>query len=88
MSDYIKYSTSDANPSPIALDTFSLLCLATTAIQSSLSSVWLSISASLLVRLSRDQSDFELEDSEVAKIGAPVERALTAVLTEFSSLSC
>ena len=75
------------SPSPLALDSFSLLSLATSALQASISSVWLSIAASLLVRLARDQNDFQLTEEDLAKVGRPVEAVLTTLLSRYADLA-
>ncbi|GAA6037422.1 hypothetical protein JCM8097_008565 [Rhodosporidiobolus ruineniae] len=78
LSDYIRISTSDALPSPLALPSLALLSLSSSALQSAPSSVWLGIMGQLLARLSRDRSDSEMgEDvAALAEVGQPVEGAL------------
>ena len=65
-----------------------MLSLASISLQSSLSPVWLSIAASLVARLTRTQNDSQLSDEDLAKVGRPIEAALTAVLQALSDLSC
>lgn len=88
LSEYIKCSNNDAIPSPLALDHFLLLTLATSALQASISSVWLSISGTLLTRMARDQTDFRVSEENLAKTGRLVEVGLSIVLNQFSSLAC
>lgn len=88
LSDFIKHSTSDAIPSALALDAFSLLQLATAALSTSVSPVWLSIASNLIARLARDQNDLAMSDEDVAKIASPIEIALNIVLRSITDLSC
>ncbi|GAA5999141.1 uncharacterized protein JCM10292_001618 [Rhodotorula paludigena] len=87
LSDYIRHSTSDAVPSPLALDSLALLGLATAALQIAPSSVWLGIAGQLLARLARDRNDAEMGDEELAKVGQPVEAALNIVLSTHGDLN-
>lgn len=80
LADFIKRSTSDSLPSALALDAFSLLQLATSALQHTVSPVWLSIAASLLARLARDESDHDMSDAAVARLAQPVETGMGAML--------
>lgn len=49
--------------------------------------MWLSIAASLLVRLARDQNDFQLTEEDLAKVGRPVEAVLTTLLSRYADLA-
>ncbi|KAJ8292724.1 Importin-13 [Rhodotorula toruloides] len=80
LSDYIRHSTSDSVPSPLALDSLDLLNFCSAALQSAPSSVWLGIEGQLLARLARDRTDAEMSDDQLAKVGQPIEGALRVVL--------
>ncbi|GAA6053966.1 hypothetical protein JCM3770_004645 [Rhodotorula araucariae] len=86
LSEYIRASTSDAVPSPLALDTLALLGLASAALQIAPNSVWLGIEGQLLARLARNRSDAEMRDDELAEVGRPVEAALNVVLSTHGDL--
>ncbi|KAK4704197.1 importin-13, partial [Phenoliferia sp. Uapishka_3] len=86
LADYIKHSSSDAIPSPVGLDPLDLLSLASSSLQASLSPVWLSIAASLVARLTRTQNDSQLSAEDLAKVGRPIESALTVALQALSNL--
>ncbi|BGP33834.1 hypothetical protein JCM10296v2_005639 [Rhodotorula toruloides] len=81
LSDYIRHSTSDSVPSPLALDSLELLNFCSSALQLAPSSVWLGIEGQLLARLARDRTDAEMSDEELAKVGQPIEGALNVVLS-------
>ncbi|GAA5872754.1 hypothetical protein JCM8547_006333 [Rhodosporidiobolus lusitaniae] len=89
LSDYIRISTSDSLPSPLALPPLLLLSLSSTALQLSPSSVWLGIMGQLVARLARDKSDTEMGEDveEMRKIGEPVEKALGVVLGGFGDVA-
>ncbi|BGP18218.1 hypothetical protein JCM10213v2_006275 [Rhodosporidiobolus nylandii] len=86
LSDYIRRSTSDSLPSPLALPSLALLSLASSALQSAPSSVWLGIMSQLLARLARDKTDGEMSDEEMGQLGRPVEAALNVVLSTHGDL--
>ncbi|TNY21281.1 armadillo-type protein [Rhodotorula diobovata] len=87
LSEYIRASTSDAVPSPLALDSLALLGLASSALQIAPNSVWLGIEGQLLGRLARSRSDAEIREDELVEVGRPVEVALNVVLSTHSDLS-
>ncbi|KAM0748278.1 ARM repeat-containing protein [Meredithblackwellia eburnea MCA 4105] len=87
LQEFITASSSDVNPSPLGLDALILLSLAVKSLQSSLSPVWLALATSLVERLSRSRSDSQMTDQEVALVGAPIEAALSAMLSTYSDLS-
>lgn len=94
LSDYIRCTTADAVPSPLALDSFALFTLTATASShaggpttSSSSPVWLSIAGSLVARLAREQSDQSLSLDDLARVGRPVEVALEGVLGIFTDVT-
>ncbi|KAK4049852.1 hypothetical protein OIV83_003908 [Microbotryomycetes sp. JL201] len=81
ISEYIRHSVSDSIPSPIGLDAFALLSLASQAVAHSLSSTWLGLTSSLVASLSKDYQDRKtLDDKEIARVAGPIESTLTAVL--------
>ncbi|BGP50005.1 hypothetical protein JCM10450v2_005910 [Rhodotorula kratochvilovae] len=86
LSEYIRASTSDAVPSPLALDSLALLGLASSALQIAPNSVWLAIEGQLLGRLARSRSDAEMREEELAEVGRPVEAALNVVLSTHGDL--
>ncbi|GAA5886599.1 hypothetical protein JCM6882_005828 [Rhodosporidiobolus microsporus] len=92
LSDYIRITTSDSLPSPLALPPLALLRLASSALQIAPSSVWLGIMGQLLARLARERNDVELGEGEVAEaalreVGEPVEKALNVVLSTHGDLA-
>lgn len=87
LADYVRQSTSDAVPSPLALASRSLLDLCAGALQLSASSVWLGIEAQLLARLARDSSDGTLSDSDLAALSSPVERSLQVILAAYADVA-
>ncbi|KAI5481218.1 Importin 13 [Pseudohyphozyma bogoriensis] len=68
LADFVKHTSSDSIPSPLTLDPLSLLSLATSVFQASLSPVWIAIATSLLARLARDQNDSQLSDEQLAAV--------------------
>ncbi|GAA5991594.1 hypothetical protein JCM11641_004016 [Rhodosporidiobolus odoratus] len=86
LSDYIRTSTSDSLPSPLALPSLALLSLASSALQISPSSVWLGIASQLLARLARDRTDGQMAEEELRRVGEPVEKALGVVLSGFGDV--
>ncbi|GAA6017231.1 hypothetical protein JCM10207_002578 [Rhodosporidiobolus poonsookiae] len=87
LSDYIRRSTSDALPSPLALPPLALLTLASSALQLAPSSVWLGICGQLLARLAREKNDREVGEEELVAVGAPVEGALRVGLGGYGDLT-
>ncbi|MBZ6370668.1 MAG: hypothetical protein LBE44_01880 [Microbacterium hominis] len=87
LSDYIRQSTSDAVPSPVALDSLALLNLCANALKLAPSSVWLGVAAQLLARMSRDLSDASISDAELASLMTPVEAVLNVILTAYPDVS-
>ncbi|BGP26235.1 importin 13 [Rhodotorula toruloides] len=87
LSDYIRHSTSDSVPSPLALDSLDLLDFCSSALQSAPSSVWLGIEGQLLARLARDRTDAGMSDEELAKVGQPIGGALHVVLSTHGEMS-
>ena len=87
LSEYIRASTSDAVPSPLALDSLALLGLASSALQIAPNSVWLGIEGQLLGRLARSRSDAEMREGELAEVGRPVEATLNVVLSTHGDLA-
>ena len=83
LSDYIRQSTSDAVPSPVALDSLALLNLCANALKLAPSSVWLGAAAQLLARMARDLSDASISDAELASLMTPVETVLNVILTAY-----
>ncbi|KAL8292471.1 hypothetical protein RQP46_001083 [Phenoliferia psychrophenolica] len=86
LSDYVKHSSSDAIPSPVGLDPLDLLSLASTSLQTSLSPVWLSISASLVARLTRSQTDSQLSNEDIATIVRNLPRVLAALPSHLDAI--
>ncbi|GAA5959566.1 hypothetical protein JCM8115_003751 [Rhodotorula mucilaginosa] len=87
LSDYIRQSTSDAVPSPVALDSLALLNLCANALKLAPSSVWLGVAAQLLARMSRGLSDASISDAELASLMTPVEAVLNVILTAYPDVS-
>ncbi|GAA5940738.1 hypothetical protein JCM3775_004883 [Rhodotorula graminis] len=87
LSEYIRASTSDAVPSPLALDSLALLGLASSALQLAPNSVWLAIEGQLLARLARSRTDAEMREDELVEVARPVEVALNVVLSTHGDLS-
>ncbi|GAA5825370.1 hypothetical protein JCM11251_006954 [Rhodosporidiobolus azoricus] len=92
LSDYIRITTSDSLPSPLALPPLALLRLSSSALQIAPSSVWLGIMGQLLARLARERNDNELGEGEEAErvlkeVGEPVEKALNVVLSTHGDLA-
>lgn len=72
LATFIHVTTSDALPTPLSLDTFSLYTLSTSFSRS----VWMGMSTSLLARLARDQNDGVLDEGEVERVARVSERGL------------
>ncbi|GAA5873443.1 hypothetical protein JCM3774_002418 [Rhodotorula dairenensis] len=87
LSDFIRQSTSDALPSPVALDSLALLNLCVNALKIAVSSVWLGVGGQLLARMSRDLSDGTISDAELASLTTPVEAVLSVILTAYPDVS-
>ncbi|KWU41813.1 hypothetical protein RHOSPDRAFT_36639 [Rhodotorula sp. JG-1b] len=87
LSDYIRQSTSDAVPSPVALDSLALLNLCANALKLAPSSVWLGAAAQLLARMARDLSDASISDTELASLMIPVEAVLNVILTAYPDIT-
>ncbi|GAA5977602.1 hypothetical protein JCM10908_005035 [Rhodotorula pacifica] len=83
LSEYIRQSTSDAIPSPLALDSLALLTLCANALKLAASSVWLGVAAQLLARMSRDLSDGAISDAELGALTTPVGGVLTVILSAY-----
>lgn len=78
--EYIKRSTSDAIPSAISLDPFSLLTVASSTLEVSFSPIWLLLSSHLIARIARDRTDPAKMDEEVERLAGVVEPALRSAL--------
>ncbi|SGY25464.1 BQ5605_C018g08621 [Microbotryum silenes-dioicae] len=87
LSDYIRATTTDSIVGPLTLDPFNLLRLASRALSTSISSVWVSVQTSLLARLARAKSDAQLTDEDLVNLSKPIETSLTTTLTHLSTPS-